>query len=184
VSCPFPPMREPNSNPMFSPAAPTDSSLRILLPLRFVQNPHAVRIAGYAVHGALAATILLFLLPGAKFPPRRTSYSGEAFRRRFADGLFRGCNTNLFAANQIFDSIPAMVESNNSGSKLCAVRPRHATRRRPSGGAVAQLGKGRGFALPVASPPVRRERRVETLPVSIPSGLRFASAFRSRGVCP
>jgi len=93
--------------------------------------------------------------------------------------LFRARNTKLFAANQNFDSIRLMVDADIADSTLCACATRHATLHRPSDGAVAQLGKGQGFAPPRCIPSCVPQPAAETVPVSAPFGSTRVVAFRS-----
>ena len=120
------------------------------------------------------------LLPWSLLIPRWVSC---ALLMHCASGLFRDRNAFSLAASLILRFIRQMIRVNNSASKLCADKPRHAAREF-SEFSVAQLGKGQGVALPVASPPCRRTRRMETLPVSIPSGSCAAVAFASLEVLP
>jgi len=154
------------------------------LPFEFVPHLHALRIDGYAARAVFATIVPFFLLPGANFPPRRTSYPGKAFSRHYADGIFRIRNANVFAANQIFDSIAAMVEAINSDSKLCACDTRHATENFRSEISAAQLGKGQGFAPPRCIPSQVPQAATETVPVSAPFGQPGVVAFRSWEVRP
>jgi len=85
---------------------------------------------------------------------------------------------NLFAANRSFDSIGPMFDADIADSKLCACATRHATGHRPSDGAVAQPGKGQGFAPPRCIPSQVPQAAAETVPVSAPFG--FARVVVSR----
>jgi hypothetical protein len=89
----------------------------------------------------------------------------------------------LFAANQSFDSSLKMVRAIKAASKLCAEVPRHATMYQLSAGAVAQLGKGQGFAPPRCIPSSVPQGAAETVPVSTPFGI-CAGAFRLWAVRP
>ena len=71
-----------------------------------------------------------------------------------------------------------------SDSKLCADNPRHATQLRLSAGAVAQLGKGQGFAPPRCIPSFVPQAAAETVPVSAPFGFARVVVFRSWEVRP
>lgn len=77
-----------------------------------------------------------------------------------------------------------MVESINGDSKLCADNPRHATGHRLSADAVAQLGKGQGFAPPRCIPSRVPQAAAETVPVSAPSARYAVVAFAAWAVCP
>jgi hypothetical protein len=103
---------------------------------------------------------------------------------RFGCGTICESRAFLFAANQILDSIRLMVDANISGSKLCACDTRHATRRHPSDGAVAQLGKGQGFAPPRCIPSHVPQAAAETVPVSAPFGFIRVVAPQSWAVRP
>jgi len=86
-------------------------------------------------------------------------------------------NAIVIAANQSFDSSRRMRSAINDGSKLCAEVPRHA------GSFLAeilpaQLAKGRSFAPPRLIPTGAAFAAMETLPVSMPSGLRGSDAAR------
>jgi len=72
-----------------------------------------------------------------------------------------------------------MILTDKNDSKLCAEVPRHATMHRPSDGAVAQLGKGQGFAAPRCIPSHAPFGATETVPVSAPFGFTRVVAFRS-----
>jgi len=135
----------------------------------------------FAVHFAIARhqavpdsiisrsrNLVSFLLPMLRFGCG-TMYAGIAF---------------LFAANQSFDSSRRMVAANIADSKLCALIARHATAHRPSAGAVAQLGKGQGFAPPRCIPSCVPRAAEETVPVSSPFGLPGVVAFRAWAVRP
>jgi hypothetical protein len=77
-----------------------------------------------------------------------------------------------------------MICAINSGSKLCADNPRHATRHRPADGAVAQLGKGRCFAPPRCIPSWVPQAAAETVPVSAPSARAAAVVLPAWTVRP
>jgi len=96
----------------------------------------------------------------------------------------RAKHGKVLAANQILDSTWQMIRADNGSSKLCACATRHATRHRPSDGAVAQLGKGRCFAPPRCIPSRMPQAATETVPVSAPFGFAGVAAFRSWGVRP
>jgi hypothetical protein len=111
---------------------------------------------------------LSFLLPVLRFGCG-TLYAGLAF---------------LFAANQSLDSSRRMRCANNGGNKLCADNPRHATGHRLSADAVAQLGKGQGFAPPRCIPSHVPQAAAETVPVSAPFGFIRVVAPQSWAVRP
>src|SRR5271163_4080021 len=91
--------------------------------------------------------------------------------------ILRYRNVNLFAWRLILRFSRNMVRADKSGSKLCADNPRHTPVRRLSAACLRSTWQEEGFALPVASPPICRERHAETVPVSTPSGLRaFATS--------
>lgn len=77
-----------------------------------------------------------------------------------------------------------MEYGDNAASKLCAEGPRHTQVRRLSAVCLRSTWQEEGAALPVASPPLCRQRHAETLPVSAPSAFRTVAAFPSRAVCP
>jgi hypothetical protein len=171
-------MRETNSRALLPSDAPTDSSVRIVLLFAFAPHPHAMGIAGYAAHGALAATALLFLLPRQNRRSKPHRIRPRSFLR-FGFGIFRIRNANLFAANQILDSTRRMVDALIGGSKLCACATRHATGKLPSAFSVAQLGKGRAFGPPRCIPSHVPQAAADTVPVSAPFGSIRVVAFRA-----
>ncbi len=77
-----------------------------------------------------------------------------------------------------------MIRVDNAGSKSCADKPRHATGHRLSADAVAQLGKGQGFAPPRCIPSHVPQAAAETAPVSAHSVPCAVVAFAARAVCP
>lgn len=183
ASCPLPLMRETNSRALFFPDDPASSSLPIALRFEFAPHPDAVRISGCVPHTALATIALLFLLPRQN----RRSKAQRVRSRHFRDvvgGIFRICNINLFAGNQNFDSSRLMVAANIADSKLCAVRPRHARGVRLSAARSRSTWQGEGFAAPRCIPTLAPAARVETLPVSTPSGSRGVAASWSWAVRP
>jgi len=103
---------------------------------------------------------------------------------RFGCGTVYAVIAFLFAANQSFDSIRPMRSAINGDSKLCACPTRHATGHRLSADAVAQLGKGQGFAPPRCIPSHVPCGAAETVPVSAPFGLTRVVAFRAWAVRP
>ena len=77
-----------------------------------------------------------------------------------------------------------MILTDKNDSKLCAEVPRHATGHRLSADAVAQLGKGQGFAPPRCIPSHVPQAAAETVPVSAPSARCAVVAFAAWAVCP
>jgi len=110
----------------------------------------------------------------AKGSPR----SGLTFAQ-FGFGLFRSRNTKILAALVILRFIRRMETADNAESKLCALITRHTQDRRITSACLRPTWQEEGQALSVASSPVRRKRRVETVPVSTPFGIRRGGASRS-----
>ncbi|WP_263351361.1 hypothetical protein [Acidicapsa acidisoli] len=150
-----------------------------------------------ACHGepkgsSLGVCVLLFLvhittarltaLPDSIITRLRNLVSFLLPALRFGCGTVYAVIAFFVAANQSFDSSRRMTAIDNSVSKLFADNPRHATRRRLSPGAVAQLGKGEAVASPVASLTGAAWAATETLPVSAPSGSRRPAAIHGQAV--
>lgn len=112
------------------------------------------------------------------------SFLLPALSQCFVTGLFRSWNAILFALRLILRFISRMIPAINADSKLCACATRHTSGRRLSAARLRSTWQEEGKALPVASPPLRRKRRAETLPVSTPSGLRVVAALGSWAVRP
>jgi hypothetical protein len=70
------------------------------------------------------------------------------------------------------DSFFRMIRSVKPHSKLCLVKPDHATVHRLAAGDMAQLGKDGGHPLPLHPSPVPPLAATETVPVSEPSAVR------------
>jgi hypothetical protein len=102
---------------------------------------------------------------------------------RYASGMLYAGSVFLFAANQSFDSSLKMIRAINGGSKLCMVRPCHATSNFLSEIVAAQLAKGQGFAPPRLIPSLALRGPAETVPVSAPFGFH-AGAPASWAVRP
>jgi hypothetical protein len=177
-------MREPHSRSQFSPEDPAGSCFPVTLPFFRVMHHHTEGVAGYGERDTLATTAPLFLLPGVQLDQRNAWCSVVSFSGHSARGIFRIRNAFSFAANQILDSIRAMVDSNNAASKLCAEVPRHATRNFLLEISAAQLGKGRCFAPPRCIPSRMPQAAAETVPVSAPSARCTGAAFPAWTVRP
>jgi hypothetical protein len=102
---------------------------------------------------------------------------------RFGNGIFRDRNANLFAAHLILRFSQRMGHAINAGSKLCAEVPRHAQVMRPLAACLRSTWQGRGSPFRCILPRCR-ERHVETLPVSTPSGFRRRASIPSYAVRP
>jgi len=103
---------------------------------------------------------------------------------RCTSGLFRARNTKSFARRVILGFIRRMVIAITTDSKLCALIAHYATGHRLSADAVAQLGKGQGFAPPRCIPSLVPQAAAKTVPVSAPFGFRGVVSFRSWQVLP
>jgi hypothetical protein len=143
--------------------------------------PVWVNIREYAERPARSFS---FLLPTANFVLPLESHPAILISPHCASESFRARNTNLFARRLILRFIRRMILAISTDSKLCALIARHATRHRLSADAVAQLGKGQGFAPPRCIPSCVPQTAAETVPVSAPFGLRGVVAFRSWQVHP
>jgi hypothetical protein len=99
--------------------------------------------------------------------------------RYFVRGTMSSAEVFLFAANRNIDSIRLMIDADSSDSKLCACATRHATVRRLSATAVAQLGKGRTLGPPRCIPSCALRGATETVPVSEPFGFTRAAVAHS-----
>ena len=137
------------------------------LPLFSVAHPGT---QAYAVNAAPEHNSFSFLLPAFSLCP--------------ALGLFRNRNAKSFAARLILRFSRAMFFANKDDSKLCACDTRHATGHRLSAVALAQLGKGWGFAPPRCIPSWVPQAATETVPVSAPSARFAVVAFPGWAVCP
>jgi hypothetical protein len=98
--------------------------------------------------------LVSFLLPSSRYA-RGMLYAGTAFS---------------VAGNQSFDSSRRMQCAIEADSKLCMVRPCHATSNFLSEIVAAQLAKGQGFAPPRLIPSLALRGPAETVPVSAPFG--------------
>lgn len=182
-------MRELNSRSRFSytrqgdPLGPPSTTTRAYVSRFGIAVANSSQEPQIHSHGVRKDPAIFSLLPRAKNVPFVSLFVAESDLCRSGCGIFAAPCVNLFAANQLFRFIARMSCTARADSKLCADNPRHATREFCEF-SVAQLGKGQGVALPVASPPCRRTRRMETLPVSIPSGSCAAFAFASSEVRP
>jgi len=146
----------------------------------FIQHCDPHRISLYAADGAFSIPHLLFLLSRAR--RKRIAHRRQfRFCFRFVVRIFRIRNAKTFAANQILDSTRPMSCVDYGPSKLCADKPRHATRHRLAAGDVAQLGKGGD---PPLHPLCRFWRHAETVPVSAPSVLPALGAHIHGTVFP
>jgi hypothetical protein len=172
------PTRKPHSR------RPGQGALTSALPLFFVA-PHSLpRIPEYSERGLLSAVALLLLLPASN------SQGCARCARPCFVRAFRSRNVPLaeseksIARRWKFRFILGMIRADKTGSKLCAWNTRHTQLMRLSAACLRSTWQEEGFALPVASPPKRRERQAETQPVSMPSGLRGAAAVPSGAVRP
>ena len=100
---------------------------------------------------------------------------------RYVGGLYGAGVEIWLAANHHIRLSCRMGGAFSTDSKLCAVRPRHAQILRILSARLRSTWQGEGKALSVASSLVCRARRVESLPLSTPSGARAATAFYSAG---
>jgi len=166
------------------PSRSGQGALTGALPFFYVAHYDPQRISAYAEQGVPDLAFFSFLLPTSNL-----KCCAQCARHCIVHAYCiriiprAKCGKNL-AMRLILRFIRRMIHADRTGSKLCACATRHATRKMLSAFSVAQLGKGQGFALPVASPPLFRRRLAETLPVSTPSGPRVAAVFRSWAVCP
>ena len=138
-----------------------------------------LNIFGY---GALTIAISFFLLPRERWRGKAHGALPLLFLC-FAPGLFRARNTKSVAADLILRFSRRMIRADKPGSKLCADKPRHAQVMRLSAACLRSTWQGGGNPLRCILPLCRR-RHVKTLPVSTPSALRSAAAFRSWAVRP
>jgi hypothetical protein len=177
-------MRERYSSSRSSSQISTDSCLRFVSALFSARRHCEKRIPRRLVPTAPQSIDLSsFLLPcGMSRDPAQCAVSHLSIC--CVTGLFRSRNTNLFVVHLILGFNHRMSGADNFASKLCADKPRHAQVRRLSAVCLRSTWQEEGSALPVASPPCRRMRRMETLPVSTPSGLCAANAFCSWAVRP
>lgn len=122
----------------------------------------------------------LFLLPR---PAKADAPMFGATHPHCTAGTFRQRNAISFAARLILRFIRRMIPAVKSVSKLCADKPRHVPVSQPSVFCRHSTWQGGGDPLRCILP-LCRKRHPETLPVSIPSGLRSASSPASRLVQP
>ncbi len=180
-------MRERNPISVIRNDGPRDCRLRSSAGLRFTPLRDTLamhyRTASYAAVVGLHPSTFSFLLPRVKL--RATAQRAlSRFVLCCTAGLFRQCNTNLFARCLILRFSPGMVPVFSTDSKLCACTTRHASVYFLAEIPAAQLGKGQGFAPPRCIPSRVPQALAETVPVSTPFGFSGVASFRSRAVRP
>ncbi len=155
-----------------------------VLPYLFVTQYDPQGVSAYAEKSAPGTPTSSFLppRPNLKIPARRVR---PCFVRAFCIRIIPPpkCGKTLAMRPGIRFTC-RMIRANNAGSKLCADNPRHATGHRLPADAVAQLGKGQGFAPPRCIPSHVPQAAAETLPVSAPSARFAVVAFAAWAVRP
>jgi hypothetical protein len=125
------------------------------------------------------ACVLIFLC--FNFVPFRTCSIKHLFPTARPDESLHSRIMKWLAVNRGSRFTRGMSTVDTTGSKLCAVRPRHAQIARILSARLRSTWQGEGKALSVASSPICRARRVESLPLSTLSGARAVTAFHSAG---
>jgi hypothetical protein len=154
------------------------------LPLFYVAHFDPQRVPAYGEQGVPDLAFSSFLLPTSNLKCR-AQCARHCIVHAYCIRIVPPAKCGKFLAMRlILRFIRRMIRADRRGSKLCACATRHTQAMRLSAACLRSTWQEEGFALPVASPPRCRKRQVETRPVSTPSGLCGAAAFRSWAVRP
>jgi hypothetical protein len=141
------------------------------------------RTPRYVAQSVPASMDFSFLLPPERWRGTAPRALPHPLCVALPDYSASGIQIFLFAACLILRFCRRMIRVDKAGSKLCADKPRHAQVKRLSAACLRSTWQGGGDPLRCILP-LCRTRPLETLPVSRPSGWRYAAAFRSWAVRP